>query len=173
MIKWLSKLGIVIVITLILLILIKANGNIKNFIYDEVYTKNFSFAFVNNLYKKYLGTNILFDNENKTEPVFNQTLEYSKKEKIEEGLKLQVSDNYLVPNIESGLVIFTGVKENYGNVVIVEQIDGVDAWYGNLSNINVKLYDYIEKGSLIGNCDNTLYLIHKKDGEILDYENKI
>ena len=46
-------------------------------------------------------------------------------------------------------------------------------WYGNLSNINVKLYDYIEKGTLIGNCNKTLYLIHKKDGKVLDYGEKI
>ena len=45
--------------------------------------------------------------------------------------------------------------------VIVETVDGIDIWYGNLSNINVKLYDYIDKGSLIGNCNNTLFLVHK------------
>ncbi len=173
MLKWLFKVGIVTIITLILLITLKANSNIKNFIYDNVYTQNISFAPINKLYKKYFGHNILFDNKENTKLVFNENLEYSAKEKIDEGLKLTVKENYLVPNLQDGLVIFTGTKDTYGNVVIVQQIDGVDVWYGNLSNINVKLYDYIEKGSLIGNCDNTLYLIHKKDGEILDYENQI
>lgn len=173
MLKWLSKVSIVIVITLILLILIKANGNIKNFIYDQVYTNNISFAKINKIYSQHFGHNILFDQSSITQPVFNEVLEYSQKEKINEGLKLTVAENYLVPNIESGLVIFTGTKENYGNVVIVQQIDGVDVWYGNLSNINVKLYDYIEKGSLIGSCDNTLYLVHKKAGQTLDYAEKI
>ena len=172
MLKWIFKLGVVMLITLVLLILIKSNHHIKDFIYDEVYNKNISFASINKLYKKYLGHNILFDS-NTTKAVFNEKLGYTNKEKIDEGLKLTVSKDYLVPNLESGLVIFTGTKDNYGNVVIVEQIDGIDVWYGNLSNINVKLYDYIEKGSLIGNCDDTLYLIHKKNGEIINNEDKV
>ena len=173
MLKWLFKVGIVTIITLVLLICIKKNSHIKNFIYDEVYTKNISFASINNLYKKYFGSNILFDVKEDTALVFNEKLEYSEKVKDKDGLKLTVGKDYLVPNLESGLVIFTGVKDGYGNVVIVEQIDGVDVWYGNLSNINVKLYDYLEKGALIGNCDDNLYLVHKKDGEVLDYENKV
>lgn len=173
MFKWLSKLCIVILITLSLLILIKRNSKIKNTVYDYVYSDYISFAKINKLYKKYFGDNPLLEEKINVKPTFNEKLLYSKKEKIEEGLKLSVDDNYLVPSLDSGLVIFTGTKENYGNVVIVQQIDGVDVWYGNLSNINVKLYDYIDKGSLIGNCDNTLYLIHKKDGELLDYEDKI
>lgn len=173
MFKWLSKVCLVTIITLVALIVIKHNDKAKNTIYDYVYNDNISFAYINKLYKKYLGSNTLFENPLDTKPVFNEKLVYSNKEKIDEGLKLTVEDNYLVPNLESGLVVFTGTKDNYGNVVIVETVDGIDIWYGNLSNINVKLYDYIDKGSLIGNCDNTLYLVHKKDGEILDYEDKI
>lgn len=173
MFKWLSKVCLVIIITLVALIVIKHNSKVKNFIYDKVYNDNISFAYINKIYKKYLGSNTLFDNTLNTKPVFNEKLVYTNKEKMEEGLKLSVEDNYLVPNLESGLVVFTGTKDGYGNVVIVEAVDGVDIWYGNLSNINVKLYDYVDKGGLIGSCDSTLYLIHKKDGEILDYEDKI
>lgn len=173
MFKWLSKVCLVAIITLVSLIVIKHNDKAKNTIYDYVYNDNISFAYINKLYKKYLGSNTLFENPLDSKPVFNEKLVYSNKEKIDEGLKLTVEDNYLVPNLESGLVVFTGTKDNYGNVVIVETVDGIDIWYGNLSNINVKLYDYIDKGALIGNCDNTLYLVHKKDGEILDYEDKI
>ena len=106
-------------------------------------------------------------------PVFNEKLTYDSKEKYKDGLKLVVSDNYLVPNLEEGLVIFTGTKDGYGKVVIVSQVDGIDVWYGNIDNINVKLYDYIDKNSLIGNCNNELYLVFKKDGKILNYEDKI
>ena len=95
------------------------------------------------------------------------------KEKIDNYLKLSVDNDYLVPSLETGLVIFTGVKEDFGNVVIIQQVDGVDIWYGNLTNINVKLYDYVDKGTLIGSCNNVLYLVHKKDGEFLNYEDKI
>lgn len=173
MLKWLFKTGIVVIITLVMLILIKSNNKIKNYIYDYVYNDNISFAYINKVYKKYFGNNDLLESKLSTKPVFNEKLIYDNKEKYKDGLKLVVSDNYLVPNLEEGLVVFTGQKDDYGNVVIVSQIDGVDVWYGNLNNINVKLYDYINKGSLIGNCDNVLYLVFKKNGKILNYEEKI
>ena len=90
-----------------------------------------------------------------------------------DNCRLLVDDNYLVPSIDGGLVVFIGKKDNYNNCVIVEQSDGVNVLYGNLSNINVKLYDYIDKGSLIGNCNNELYLVFSKDGNNLNYDKKI
>lgn len=173
MIKWLFKTGIVVIITLFLLILIKCNNKVKNFIYDYVYNDNISFAYINKVYKKYFGNNNLLETNLTTKPVFNEKIIYDSKEKYKGGLKLVVSNNYLVPNLEEGLVVFIGKKEEYGNVVIVSQIDGVDVWYGNIGNVNVKLYDYINKGSLIGNCDNILYLVFKKDGKEINYEDKI
>lgn len=173
MFRWLSKLCLVTVATLLTLILIKQNQTIKNIVYDYVYSDNISFAYINKLYKKYLGNNDFLENKLNLKPVFNEKLVYSSKEKYLDGLVLSVDDDYLVPSFDSGLVIFTGTKEGYGNVVILEQVDGVDVWYGNLTNINVKLYDYIDKGSLIGNCDKELYLVFKHNGEILDYEEKI
>jgi len=82
-----------------------------------------------------------------------------------------VDTNYLVPVIESGLVVFIGEKENYGNVIIIQGMDGVDIWYGNMSTTSVKLYDYIESGDLLGETlTNNLYLVYSKDGNYLDYE---
>lgn len=173
MFKHLIKLCVVTLITLIVLIFVKENTKIKNIIYDNVYEKNISFSYINNLYKKYFGTNKFLENKINIKPVFNEKLVYSKKERYKDGLKLYVDGNYLLPSLDKGLVIFTGVKDGYGNVVIVEQEDGVDVWYGNLTNINVKLYDYIDKGSLIGSCDNSFYLVFKNNGEILNYEDKI
>lgn len=166
--KFLFKLLIVTIITLLCLIGIKKSNNIKEIIYNNVYDKNISFANINKYYKKYFGSLDIF--KENTKPVFNEKLEYTKKEEKDGVLKLFVKDNYLIPNLESGLVTFIGKKDGYGKVVIVEDINGINTWYGNLNNINVKLYDYIEKGSLIGDCDNYLYLIHKKDNKIVNYE---
>ena len=173
MIKWLFKISILVIITLITLIAIESNNKIKNYVYDYVYNDNISFAYINKIYKKYFGNNDLLESKLNIKPVFNEKLTYDSKEKYKDGLKLVVSDNYLVPNLEEGLVIFTGTKDGYGKVVIVSQVDGIDVWYGNIDNINVKLYDYIDKNSLIGNCNNELYLVFKKDGKILNYEDKI
>ena len=51
--------------------------------------------------------------------------------------------------------------------------NGVEVWYGNIDNENVKMYDYISKGSLIGETNENLYLVFMKDGKILDYEDYI
>jgi len=50
---------------------------------------------------------------------------------------------------------------------------GVDFWYGNIASTSLKLYDYIEKGSLIGEVNNELYMIFSKDGKYLNYEEYI
>ena len=102
-----------------------------------------------------------------------EELKYKSKEQYEEGVKLKVEKNYLVPILDSGMVVYVGEKENYGDVVIIQQVDGTDVWYSNLGSINVKLYDYVEKGSLIGEVNNDLYMIFSKDGNYLNYEEYI
>lgn len=171
-----NKTLITVVLTLILLIGLKTNNDFKNNFYDKVYDNNFSFAKVNNLYQKYFGSPLPFEKffENKTTTVFNEKLKFQKEEEYKEGVKLTVTDNYLVPNLESGMVIFIGEKEGYGNTVIVEQANGIDIWYGNINNLNVTLYDYVEKGKLLGEVSsNELYLVYKKEGKVLDYKKYI
>ena len=172
MFKFISKVFIVTIITLLSLILIKSSKRFKSIMYNYVYSYNISFSRINRLYKKYLGSNTLLDSKILT-PVFNEQLVYSNNDKYKEGIVLSVEDEYLVPSLDTGLVIFIGKKEGYGNVVIVEGLDGVNIWYGNINNINVKLYDYISKGSLIGDCNNKLYLVYKKDGKAIDIKDKI
>lgn len=132
---------------------------------------------MNKVYKDIFGTPIPFSNllnKNKTSLVFNEKLEYSDKSKYLDGVKLTVSNNYLVPTQVNGMVVFIGEKENYGKTVIISGTDGVDIWYSNMKTTSVKLYDYLEKGSLIGETnDTTLYLVYKKDGKVLNYEDYI
>ena len=84
--------------------------------------------------------------------------------------ELVVSNNYTVPVIESGIVVFIGDKEDYGKVIIIQQINGIDLLYGNIDNTSYKLYDYVKKGDILGISNNYLYLVYKKDGKVLDYE---
>ena len=169
-VKTLFKFCVTCILTLTILINIKSNTKFKDKFYQIVYENNISFAHINFLYKKYFGDLIPFNPVPYSEPVFNETITYDNKKEYLDGVSLNVSDDYLVPVIVSGLVVFTGEKEGYGNVVIIEQEDGVDCWYGNLENINVDLYDYVEKGSLLGNVSNELYLVYKNKGEIISYE---
>ena len=73
--------------------------------------------------------------------------------------------------LDAGIVVFIGEKEDYGKTVIIQQTDGVDVWSGNVDNLNVKIYDYVESGALLGETkDDKLYLVFKKEGEVLDYK---
>jgi stage IV sporulation protein FA len=167
------KLLISVIITLIILILIKASSDFKNSFYKHVYSDNISFTYLKSMYEKYIGDTKIFDKVVKVETVFNENMIYKSKEKYLDGVKLEVDKNYLVPINESGIVVFIGEKEGYGNTVIIQRIDGIDEWYGNVDNVNIKLYDYVKKGELLGEVSNTLYLVYKKDGKVLGYEEYI
>ncbi len=166
----LSKLLITIIITLSCLIIIKKDVNFKFLFYKKVYEDSFDFGYINKLYQNHFGK-ILPLSINNTKPVFNEELIIESKEEYKDGVKLKTKNN-LIPLLKDGLVIYIGEKDDYGNTIIVSSSDGTDTWYSNMNNINVKLYDYIEKGTLLGESDN-LILVYKKDGEILNYNDYI
>lgn len=125
---------------------------------------------INSWYESIFGTSIPFKDFLNTEPVFSEKLVYLEKCEYLDGLELTVSNEYLVPALDNGLVLFIGEKEGYGNVVIIENGDGINVWYGNI-NSNVKLYDYVNSGELIGSTINDkLYIVYEKNGTILNYE---
>ena len=175
--KKLTKFLLTIVLTLITLITLKSNTKLKTMFYEKIFTKNFNFATINKIFKDKFGSPIPFSEtiiQKETTPVFNEKLEYTEKSKYLDGVKLTVTKNYLVPTIESGMVVFIGEKENYGNTVIISGIDGIDIWYSNINASSLKLYDYVEKGSFVGEAkDTNIYLVYKKDGKVLNYEDYI
>lgn len=167
------KFFITILLTLGILIGLKQSKDFKKVFYEQVYDTNFTFAYVNNVYQKLFGSPIPFS-EYLKEPVkatFKEQLVFKKEEAYKDGVKLTVDEHYLVPVKNSGLVVFIGEKEGYGKTVIVEQMNGTDLWYGGLKEINVKLYDYVEEGSLLGEVEkNNLFLVFKKEGKVLNYQ---
>lgn len=166
---YITKILISIILTLVVLILIKASSNFKTLFYKKIYNTNISFTYFDKLYNKYIGNINIF---NLDEHVFNETLTYINKEDYNGGVKLTLENNLVSVN-ESGIVVYMGNKDNLEDVIIIQRIDGVDEWYIGIKNTNVKLYDYIKKGEIIGEVDKYLYLIYKKDGKILDYEKYI
>ena len=170
----LIKFGITIILTIITLIVLRSSNNFKTAFYKNVYDNHISFASINELYQRYFGSPLPFsDWLSYTQPVFNEQLRYSDYEDFLDGVKLTVERNYLVPAMESGIVIFAGVREGYGNTIIIQQANGIDVWYANFSEIAVKLYDYVTRGSLLGEVETNLYLVFIKDGEVLDYKEHI
>ncbi len=162
-----TKILLTIILTLILLIGFKTSLDFKSNFNKYVYNTSLPFTDFKELYDKYfLGTK---EDEN-TKEVFNEELVYSDINMYEDGARLTVKSNYLVKALDSGIVVFIGDKDKYGKTVIVQQMNGTDVFYGNV-NSSVNMYDYIEKGSLIGETiDTNLYLAFQKEGKFVDYK---
>ena len=169
-IVFINKTLTAIFLGLVFLIVMEYSPSFKSFMKNDVLNKNISFGFIGKLYNKYFGEVLPSDNKNIAK-VFNEKLNYSNKEEYLEGYKLTVSNNYLVPVIENGVVVFVGNKENLGKSIVIEGEEGTTITYGNIKNSDIKLYEYVSKGKYLGEVnDNYLYLIIQKDGEYLDIE---
>ena len=151
-------------------LVVKKDVRVKNIIYDKIYKNNFSFAYFKNIYNKYIGNILPFQNSLKEKKVFNEKLRYLSLSKYNKGVKLKLEDNYPIPIIDSGIVIYSGKKDGM-NTVIIQTSKNIDIWYCNLSNTNVKLYDYVQEGQILGEAkNNELYLLFYSGGVEVDYK---
>ena len=173
--NFLNRLMITIILLLTVFIAIKQDSKVKEFIRKNVFSESLEFTKAKKIYQKYFGKFLSVDDIVKEDTsVFSEKLQYSKSNKYKDGVKLEVSNNYMIPILESGIVVFIGEKDGYGNTLIIEGIDGVAVWYCNIKNIKVNMYDYVEKGSLLGEANNkTLYLVFQKEDKYLDYKKYI
>lgn len=169
--KYITKVLISIIFLLISIIFIKLSSNNKE-MYENIFLENsLSFTKVNDWYQHYFGQIIPIPDITNEKTVFNEDLSYNNIEKYLNGEIITVDDNYMVPTLQSGIVVYIGEKQGYNNTIIVQGIDGVDIWYGNIDTTNLNLYDYVKKGDLVGNVkDKTLYLVFMKDNNYISYE---
>lgn len=136
-----------------------------------VFETSLSFTKIHEWYEKEFGSVLPIDLNSVTTPVIKNETNDAKRSQYLNGVAIEVSKDSVVSALNSGIVVFIGEKEDYGNVVIVQGIDGVDIWYGNITNVNLSLYDYVEKNSLLGSAlDNHIYIVIQKDNQYLDYE---
>ncbi len=163
-----TKILLTIIVTLLLLIGFKTSLEFKSSFNKYIYNTSLPFTDFKELYDKYfLGS------DDTLEEVFSETLVYKDKSVYEDGVKLTVDANYLVKALDSGIVVYIGEKDKYGQTVIVQQVNGVDVFYGNVK-ASVNMYDYVEEGSLIGEViDTSLYLVFEKEGSFVDYKEYI
>lgn len=169
--KLIKRVLLTTIIVLSALIACNLNDDIKSFINENVYGTNYNFSKINTLYKKYF-LDIKSNAEDKVTNLVskNNILDYTEMQEYKDGVLLTVSDKYPVKMLESGLIVFIGEREGM-NVVIVQQSNGIDVIYGNIDAKDIKVYDYIEKGTIIGETkENKLYLAFYKDRKALSYE---
>ena len=164
-----SKFLIAVIFFLVSVIF--TNSSDKNLLFYKEYvlTESIPFTKIKGWYEDLFGE-VLPKNDN-NQMVMNGHLVYKSIENYKDGEVLSLSSNTLINNLTSGVVVFVGEKDDYGETIIIQGVDGVDIWYGNLTNVSVKLYDYVEKNKLIGETkDDKLYLVIKKNNEFIKYE---
>lgn len=159
------------IIVLIILIVSNLSSKFSSIIKKELLEKNYNFSKLNSLYKKYiLSINPIKDKSDTSLVSSNKVIDYLSIENYMDGVKLIMNENTPISMLESGLVVYVGVKEEYGMSVVVKQNNGIDVIYGNVDNVEVKVYDYVEKDSIFASSKSELILIFEKDGEKLDYK---
>lgn len=166
-----SKLLLSIIFLLVSIILINKSTQVKEFYLDNIYTNSWSFTKFNSLYNKYFGSLVKDYQVPDTSSVFNETLSYSHIEDYLNGSILSVSSNYLVPVIESGIIVYLGDKDALKNTCIVQGVDGVDIWYSNIDISKLTLMDYVNKGEFLSTTlSDRLYLTLERGNEYIKYE---
>lgn len=162
---------VLICIILFLITSIFVNYSDKNLLLfkNNIYDKSFNFSKITKIYNKYFGKVLPAD-----EKIINanRNTNYTDYNTYKDGAVIN-NINTVYP-FKSGIVVFVGEKEDYGKTIIIQGMDGIDYWYSNVENINVKIYDYIESDNIIATAkDNKLYVLFMKDGKFLNYEEYI
>lgn len=169
-----SRILVTIIFVLGSIIYTNINSDNKKLYKKYVLENSLSFTKINNLYNDLFGEiDFIKKNKDNSKPVFNN-ISYANIENYKNGIKLNVSSNETISVITSGIVVYIGEKEELGNTIIIQGNDGVDIWYSNLTDTNIKVYDYIESGTILGTSNsNEVYLTLLKDGKYMNYEEYI
>ena len=163
---------LVVILFLEALIYIRQGDDNKANFKKVVYNNSLSFAKIYNLYSKYLGDALPFKKSIKddTKVVSTEKITYSDIKKENNGYMLTVSKDFTLSALKSGIVVEKKSNEKYGNLIKIQDKEGLEITYGCIDDLEVSLYDYVEKGELLGRTSGKLYLIFEKDGTYLSYE---
>ena len=167
----LTRSLITIILVFGVLIMVNFDKDFKSDLEKYLFKTNYNFSSINKLYNNYFADFLKTSKDSVA--VFEEKEKTEDYKKYKDGVVKQIGKNEEIKLLNGGIVVFIGEKEGYGNTVIVQQSNGTDAWYGNIKKVDVKLYDYLEKGEALGKASEKLYLVFQKDGEYLDYKENI
>ncbi len=169
-----TRLLLSVILVISICIFIKLDSNNKALIDEYIFKDSLEFTKINNWYQDNVGKIVPELNENTALVFSSDDLKKNAYTLYKNGVKIEVDKSSPVSLINGGIVVFIGDKEGYGNTLILQGNDGIDYWYGGITNVNVNLYDYLEKDTLIGEVQNNyIYLVMQKDGKYLSYEEYI
>lgn len=167
-----SRILIAVIFVLGSIIYTNYSDNNKKLYQHYVLENSLSFTKINNLYQNLFGeVDIINKKKNDATTVFKNGINYKNIEDYKNGSKLTIGINEIVNAIKSGIVVYIGEKDDLGNTIIIQGNDGVDIWYSNITDTDIKVYDYIEAGNILGTSNGDfIYLTINKDGKYLSYE---
>ena len=112
--KFFIRLFICVLIVLISLIFVRVDENAKEKVQKFLDSNDINIASINKWYQSHFGDVVPFQNlvKDNTKLVFNENLVYDDASIYKNGVKLNVEDNYLIPIIKSGIVVFVGNKDD-------------------------------------------------------------
>lgn len=169
-----SRILIAIIIVLLCIISIKLDSDNKELINKYLFDNSFNFMETKKLLEDNIGA-IVPTPKTESSLVFSSSdLSKNKYELKGDKTIFEVSPNTPISTLCGGIVVFMGDKDDLGYTIIVQGNDGVDIWYSNITNSNLKLYDYIEKDTLVGESkSDQVTLKFSKEGNFLNYEEYI
>ena len=173
--KFLTRILLVVIFLLFILIMNKYNKTFVQSFKNNLFNKSFNFIKVNKISQRILGKDVFYYQDNKdVVEVLASGFDESGRSKYYDSEKVSVSSNLPIGSISSGVVVYIGNKEHYGNTVIIQGMDGFNIWYSNIKDINIGLYDYVEENNFIGAADGEfIYLLIEKDNKYYTYDEYI
>ncbi len=121
------------------LITVKVNPTAASWVKTHVYMDNFSFAQIENWYNKYIGGIFSSNDDEVTQVFFRNHSIYFFGTVLRWGSFESIIWKCRGKSFLSGIIVSIGETEHYGNTIVVEQVDGVSVWYGNVDVSDVKV----------------------------------
>ena len=165
--KLFGKLFTVLIFTMVIISLSNYSPKFRNFLTNDILNNSMNFSKINNILDK---TTNIFKTE-KIEKVNKLEDNVIASEKYKDGIKYFISDNENIYVKDSGIVTYIGKKDGYNNTIVIQQSNGYYAWYGNVKE-KIKLYDYVESGSVLGIASDEYYYVLLKDDKPIDINNE-
>lgn len=186
--KILASACLVLIVAILLRSPSEKAENAQNFI-KHTMEREFQFAAVSGWYEKQFGKPLALLPIDKAEETGDQQMTEEDSEyalpasgKIVEDfgangqrVMIETRRGAGVEAMDEGLIHFVGMKEGFGKTVIIQHADKSETWYGNLDEIDVKLYEYISKGTKVGTAldradgdKGSFYFAIKKDDDFID-----
>ena len=166
-----SRVLITVIFVLGSIIFTNVSDDNKALYQKYVLEDSLEFTKINELYQRIFGDVDITKKDNPDSEVVFGDVTYTNIEPFKNGVKLTVDINEAISVITSGIVVFIGEKEDLGNTIIIQGNDGVDIWYSNITENDIKVYDYVEVGNILGSSNSeNIYITINKDGEFINYE---